>query len=176
MNYTVKNIKSFKGMEGLGFNASLYRDDKKVAFVVDSAQGGCLDFEWVDSQEPAVNINITNRDGLHHTYKGTPEEKILAEYVNSLPKIKFFGKGLKVDSDMFVTKLVEDSENEKRLKRMCRTKTLVRTKECKDEEYYSYNTPFTPKTKEFITNEHGDNLIEIINERFIEKTATNCGT
>ena len=30
-NYTVKNVKSFRGMEGQGFNATLCRGDKKIA-------------------------------------------------------------------------------------------------------------------------------------------------
>ena len=32
-DYSVKNIKSFIGMEGYGFNANLYRGKKKIAFL-----------------------------------------------------------------------------------------------------------------------------------------------
>jgi hypothetical protein len=48
--YEVKNVKSFKGHDGLGFNASLYRDGTKVAFVTDLASGGDIDFNWEDSK------------------------------------------------------------------------------------------------------------------------------
>ena len=33
--YTVNAVKSFRGIEGLGFNANLLLDGKKVAFFID---------------------------------------------------------------------------------------------------------------------------------------------
>lgn len=52
--YTVKGIKTFVGMEGHGYNATLYRDGKKVAFVIDDASGGPLQVEWTDPSEEAL--------------------------------------------------------------------------------------------------------------------------
>lgn len=47
----VKNVKSFVGMEGHGFNCSLYIDGKKVAFVIDEANGGEFHYQW-DGKTP----------------------------------------------------------------------------------------------------------------------------
>lgn len=52
--YAVKGVKTFVGMEGHGYNATLYRDGKKAAFVVDDASGGPLQVEWADPSEEAL--------------------------------------------------------------------------------------------------------------------------
>jgi len=126
MAYSVGNIKTFKGMEGAGFNAVLYRDGKKVAFVIDSGNGGECDFQWKDLESPKVDINITIDDGKPHTFKGTPEEKILYEYLETLPRepSEYFPEGHKTDPDIFVEKLLNKFESERWLKRSLRKKYL----------------------------------------------------
>lgn len=126
IKYTVKNVKTFMGTEGHGFNASLYRDEKKVAFVIDSANGGCYNFQWEDWKLPKVDIHITTSLGKPHTFKGTPEEKILYELIETLPKEKSecFPEGLKADMDTFVAKLVDNFEFEQKMKRLCRKNYL----------------------------------------------------
>ena len=44
--FSIKSIKTFKGREGYGINANLYYNNKKVAFLLDSGNGGCLDIDW----------------------------------------------------------------------------------------------------------------------------------
>ena len=46
--YTVKGVKSFRGMEGYGFNATLYNGSKRIAFVIDEGRGGGLLFRYFD--------------------------------------------------------------------------------------------------------------------------------
>lgn len=48
MNLTVRKVKTFRGMEGVGYNAELCADDKPVALVIDHGDGGCVVFEWRD--------------------------------------------------------------------------------------------------------------------------------
>lgn len=52
--YAVKGVKTFVGMEGHGYNATLYRDGRQVAFVIDDASGGPLQVEWKDPSEEAL--------------------------------------------------------------------------------------------------------------------------
>jgi hypothetical protein len=40
--YSVKNVKQFRGMEGYGFNATLYKGSIKIADFIDSGDGGCI--------------------------------------------------------------------------------------------------------------------------------------
>lgn len=49
--YAVKGVKTFRGNEGYGFNATLYKDGKAIAFVIDDANGGCYSYEWKDDAE-----------------------------------------------------------------------------------------------------------------------------
>ena len=44
--FSIKAIKTFVGREGYGINANLYYNNKKVAFLLDSGNGGCLDIDW----------------------------------------------------------------------------------------------------------------------------------
>ena len=45
--FEVKAVKTFMGRDGYGVNANLYYEGKKVAFLLDSGNGGCLDVDWV---------------------------------------------------------------------------------------------------------------------------------
>jgi len=93
MNYEAKGIKTFRGMEGEGYNADLYRDGKKVAFVIDDATGGMLDVEWLDRKE----------------------EKILADHCKTLPDrpAGFLDEGkepmMAVTPEIFIEDLVNDA-------------------------------------------------------------------
>ena len=40
----LKNVKTFKGIDGNGFNASIYMDNKKIGIVSDYGDGGEMDF------------------------------------------------------------------------------------------------------------------------------------
>lgn len=42
MSYEIKNLKTFNGREGKGYNANLLRDGKKVAELIDSGDGGMV--------------------------------------------------------------------------------------------------------------------------------------
>ena len=52
--YSVKGVKTFRGNEGYGFNATLYKDGKAIAFVYDDANGGCYSYEWKDTSAIAA--------------------------------------------------------------------------------------------------------------------------
>jgi len=112
--YTVKNIKTFVGHDGQGFNLSLYHNGEKVAFVIDLAYGGDFDYQWVDWKEPKVDINITNYKKEPVCFKGTPEEKLIYELVETLPleKSDTFPDGIKETVDGFVASILEKLESE----------------------------------------------------------------
>jgi hypothetical protein len=49
LNITVKNIKYFKGHDGMqGINADIYYNNKKFATAYDDAYGGCMDVRPID--------------------------------------------------------------------------------------------------------------------------------
>ena len=106
----VKNVKIFDGMEGQGFNCSLYRGDKKVAEAIDDASGGQIDFRWLGARE---------------------NEAAFAAYCLTLPK---WGSQFEVGGfdrfdttpDIAITDMVNEFMEDRRLRRHCRDKILFR--------------------------------------------------
>lgn len=149
LNYNVKGIKSFIEMEGYGFNATLYRDKKKVAFIIDSAQGGEYDYQWYDKAE----------------------EKILSDYCASLPKYTAYDMEMSVSPDSLLAELVDTYENKKRFARLCKTNTLIRLKGDADGEYHKFKYPYNDAMKKHLKDKYGDTVIEILNETMGMTTA-----
>jgi hypothetical protein len=123
MALSVKGVKGFIGMEGRGFNATLYLNGKKVAFVIDSAQGGNIDYQWEGKTRDERDAN----------------ESLVKKFIDSLPstaldadapewKKSMYPDGMvKPDLDVVVCKLVDDVENEARLKRLKKTNVVFVT-------------------------------------------------
>ena len=161
MNYEVKGVKTFRGMEGYGFNASLYRDGKKVALVIDEGNGGDYNFEWFDFKLPRVEATINGLDG-ELKVKVTPEESIFLQYVKENTDASDYE-----GADTVVARLVDKFEENKKLKQYCKKKTLFRLKSDPDDGSWRTCGGTTEKTREFITAKYGDQVAEIANDRFI---------
>lgn len=93
-------IKSFRGREGYGLNATLLLDGVKVAEVLDEGNGGSTRYNWTDG---------------HHD---TPNEAKVHGYVRELG---FTGDE---DLDMLVAEMADEAENAKRMKRLAKTNVL----------------------------------------------------
>jgi hypothetical protein len=87
---TIKNFKSFRGMEGLGFNADIYVNGVKSVFVMDGGNGGQFDYEVVKGQESNVQL--------------------VKDYVKSISKR---GDDSDIELDMYIASKVDEYENDK---------------------------------------------------------------
>ena len=58
-DYEIKGLKTFMGMEGYGVNASLYYKGKKIAFIIDDGNGGCLNIDYLDGHHRNTPSHIT---------------------------------------------------------------------------------------------------------------------
>lgn len=96
MGLQLKAYKSFQGMDGYGFNANLYLNNKKVAFCYDAGNGGEAEIQWLD---------INNTKAVVETYK------IVNEYYKKYPKYLFdssdHGKVLELVEDLIALMEVE---------------------------------------------------------------------
>ena len=86
--FSVKGLKTFIGREGHGVNANLYYKGKKVAFLLDSGNGGCLDIDW-ESVSKNVGIRVQGVGYLRGW--NNPEivkeaQQYLQTLIQSLPK------------------------------------------------------------------------------------------
>lgn len=124
--YSVKNLKTWNGREGYGWQCSLYRDGKRVAEVTDHGNGGDIDFNWFDFKEPRVDGKYEHwKEGIRER-KMTPEEKIYFEFCLSLPKKKneWSDEMENVSPDSYAAGLADDFELKKAFKRDLKSKLL----------------------------------------------------
>lgn len=148
--YSVRNIRNFRGMEGEGFNATLYRDGRRIAFVIDDASGGEIRIQWTDPH---------TRD---------KEEVRLLEFLKTLPKERSEDVEYTVSADMFIATLVDEASNENRLRRLFRTRTLFRLKgdRTDDDKWRVIKAPFSPSAKAHLVKKYGDSLAQVLNEEY----------
>lgn len=163
MSYSVKNVKTFRGMEGYGFNATLYRDNKRVAHVDDEGNGGCYRYHWFDYEKPRVEVTYKTYDGKDWTRKATPEEAKFIEYLKSE------GKDGEIEfEDCFVGELVDDYENNKRFKRYCKKETVFRLYGDDEGAWRTLKVPYSdPRAEKYLKDKYGDKIEEIMNKRFM---------
>lgn len=138
-DWTVKGVKTFVGTEGHGFNASLYFRGKRVAFVYDDASGGPAVFNWKDREA----------------------EKAMQALCDAAEPCK----GVSMGPDLLVSVLVDEYEDNRRLRRHCKTKVLFRAPGDPDGEFRAFKTPFTRQIVDHIHKEYGPKT-EIVNFRF----------
>jgi len=87
---TIKNLKSFRGMEGYGFNADIYINGVKSMFAMDGGNGGQFDYEIVFGQ--GANFQL------------------LKDYVKSISKK---GEDSDMEMDLYIARKVDEYENAK---------------------------------------------------------------
>lgn len=153
----VRAVKTFRGMEGAGFNADLYVNGTKAALVIDEGNGGQYLFRW---------CNVRAEKTLTEYAKATlrPENRS----VKQLRKLGVFfangSAGLQTRLEEIVAKLVDDWEYQKKLRRICRTTTLfLAPGDDATKGYRTIKAPYDGRVREYIIKKYG-NKVRIINE------------
>lgn len=100
----LKNIKTFRGMDGYGFNANVYINGIKCLFAMDSGDGGCMNFH--------ENIHDKNSNDV------VKNIKLLNDYIASLPPIKYSIDGgntheYEADLDSYIEDKLNEIEKNK---------------------------------------------------------------
>jgi len=132
-NYEIKGLKTFMGMEGYGANASLYYKGKKIAFIIDDGNGGCLNIDYLDG---------------HH--RNTP--KHITEFLKTLPSFTNKEQGFefredeidRVDEEDFCNILINHKLDQREFKK-CLNKVSVLT----DDKIASYKAKASDLDKKY---------------------------
>jgi len=104
----LKNLKTFRGMEGIGINVDVWINGVKCLLAMDAGDGGEMEFEqnYDHKNQRLVKENI----------------KLLDDYIDSLPEIKYnlIGKEskMKVGLETFINDLLLEQEEKKEKKRL----------------------------------------------------------
>lgn len=143
----IRNVKFFQGTEGYGFNATLYVNGIKTAFVIDDANGGCYNYQVFDKDAFAT----------------------FSKYVKTLPPMSYDiiagmeGETYPQDEDTVMNRLVEDWELNTKIKRLCKKKTVYSKKG--ETDIYSINVEYSTTVKQKLIEKYGEG-IKIYNEMF----------
>lgn len=137
----IKGLKTFVGREGYGFNANLYVNGKKTAFIADDANGGPFFYEVFDKKVFGE----------------------LSDYVKTLPSLKTEYGDLEMDMDLFLDDYIAKYEADKKLKNICKTKTAFSYDNGKT--MYTISNKFSSTVKVYLMTKYGKDVI-IYNEKF----------
>ena len=150
----LKNLKTFMGMEGQGFNVDVWINGIKCILVIDSANGGCFDYQSYSYNNPkAKQIN----DNF----------KLLEDYVNSLPEYPMEINGepykrdgkvvmMKPDMDNFIDDAINallKAKEDKKLVKLMQTSFLFGTPNGGSYQYVQYKKPLATIDKTYLQKE-----------------------
>ena len=143
---TLKKIKTFIGHEGYGLNAELFLDGVKVAFILDDANGGDVDYQFTDK---------ASEDRVWAFVKSTPDD----EYTKGMRTQEYWMKYPKAIEthklDTLINEFVDNFQQEKRLNRLRKNNVVFTTPDCKEGQFYQLkHNGFIDKAKENVLTKH----------------------
>jgi len=140
----LKNVKiAWHMSEGTtAFTASLYIDGKKAADVKNEGRGG----------------------DNHPRFMDRELEKEFKEFCLTIP---YPGESYSMTYDSFIGILLGEWISNDDWKKACRKGLVFRVKSDNEDQYRTTKGKYSPELASAIREKYGDELVEIINERFI---------
>lgn len=153
MKIEAKNIKTFRGREGEGFNATLYFDGVRACLVDNDAGGGQFRYEWLSGkQNEEKALQALTKVEFLKAHKDETEETL---------KVK--GESHWLDwMDVVVETIVMDAFELAKLRRAAAKYTLYWYPGMKTGQYAIKKIPFTPAIKAKLMAEKPD--AKVLNE------------
>jgi len=117
--YWLKNIKTFKSQEGEIFQASVYKDNKKIGFFSEDGHGGPATLEGIKQYESPEIITL----------------KEFAKAVDRNPSDESY--------HVFIAKIADTILFNRKIKRLCKTRIVFTYKSDPKDNYRTINRVFT---------------------------------
>ena len=135
----LKSIKTFMGMEGHGFNADVWINGVKCMLAIDSANGGCYEYQSYAYNSPKAKQIQDNTKLLEDYIASLPEEPLM---IGDEP-YKQDGKVvmMKPDMDGFINELMiahEKAKEEKKKLNLMKRAILIGEPDANEYSYYNY--------------------------------------
>ena len=152
----LKSLKTFIGMEGHGFNVDVWINGVKCMLAIDSANGGCYEYQSYAYNNPKAELVKANT-------------KVLEDYIASLPEYPLEINGeaykrdgevvmMKPDMDSFINDLVielEVAKEEKKKLNLMKRAILIGEPNGNQYSYYNYKSALSAVPK-VILQQHLD--------------------
>lgn len=162
--YHLKGLKTFTGNEGGGYECNIYLGTKKIARAFNDANGGPDDFHFFDraDEKPFVDFTVA----WYETSDAKSEwEALTKQYGGDADP----GAAHKMES--WVGETIDHAENEKRFKRLSKTKALFRLKGDERGTWRTLTVPLSAKAVQWIRNKYADQVEAIYGESTVEQAA-----
>lgn len=151
MEFTLKNIKTHKGREGEGLNATIYRDGKQVGTIYDDANGGMVDFHFINKGERQKFEDYCSQ--AWPKTEGAKYWLIEMKGVRELSTQDYM--------EGFTNTFVDNYHTKKKLDRLAAKKTLFRIEGDDPDGWRTVTAPYSEKVLAFIRDKFGDKLVAI---------------
>ena len=140
MKVELKSVKTCKWAsdETTCFNAVIFIDGIRAGTVENDGHGGCNFYFFTDRK-------------VEEAFKAFAKAETGADFE---------------PEDVYIGKLLDQYETEKQFRRWCKTKTVFRLKGDKPEQWRTLKSPYSPASVQFVRSKYGDQVEEILNERF----------
>lgn len=155
-NYAITKIKTFRGNEGFGLNATLTRDGKPIAFILDDANGGPMDFDWAD-QNHGESAEEAMFKGFIAALPPDPEDK-----ESTLSPETLLGFAM----ENWVNVEVDRIKNDKRFRKICKTKTMFQIGAAIGGDEFQVVKGVDLATRQWIEKKFKGQKIRILNDEF----------
>jgi hypothetical protein len=153
--YSLKGIKTFQGMDGVGLNATLMRDGKDVCTLIDEGCGGEMLFRWHD-QMHGESKEMDLWDAFIAAEKAKMDATKKNEY--GMTEKDYF------DGAMWVNTRVDEIEAKKRIKRLCKANTCYQVDgEIGSDKFWKIKGT-DAKVREWVQKKHPGQTIKFLND------------
>lgn len=138
--YSINALKQFDTPDGGGYNLNILRNGKKIATAHEAGHGGEVQISWLDSEKPRIEHKTTNYKGEPHSYNVTPEEKILLDFLKTLPNLEseYTEGGLSICPGIFLDEIINTMNAQKEAKKILRKSFVFHRKDFEAKVYVPY--------------------------------------
>lgn len=143
--FTLKGHKQMQGMDGYVYSGTLLHNGMIVCKYFDDGNGG------------GMMLNYANKE-IQAKFEG---------FIKSLPYTpsSYFPDGLEPSTDGFIEDIIVDQEQQKKLKRALKTKTVFRLKGDKDGDFRTVSGgAYSEASKAWLVKKFGDKLAMIYDQ------------
>ena len=158
MEPELRKVKVYRGMseETEAFTAQLWVDGNYIADLKNDGHGGANRITHRFDER-------TDGDGLNTRPQVKAFEDWCREQLDPTEPVK---DAVYMTPDYYISRMLDDHMEEQKVKRWCKTKTVVKLASHKDGEFATYTRPYTPEFAERIRAQD-PTIVEILNERYL---------